>query len=75
MMSARVREWLKLMGLLHLTTHDDKVEIDREIESRTGVNCDDAIDRGLVNKQEFEKNARSILNRKRKRKESAPLVA
>ena len=74
-MSVRVREWLERMGLLHLTDHEDRVEIDRRIELRTGVNCDEAIDHGQITKQEFEKIVNSILNRKRKRKETAPLVA
>ena len=74
-MSVKVREWLKRMGLLHLTTHDDRVAIDKEIESRTGIYCDDAVDKGLISKSEFEKIARSILDRKKKRKETAPLVA
>ena len=43
-MSIRVREWLRLMGLFGLTSHQDRVEIDREIERRTGVYCDEAID-------------------------------
>jgi hypothetical protein len=63
------------MGLLHLTTHDDRVAIDKEIEVRTGIYCDDAIDRKLVSKDEFEKIVRSILDRKKRRKETAPMVA
>jgi len=74
-MSVKVREWLKRMGLLHLTTHDDRVAIDKEIESRTGIYCDDAVDKGLISKSEFEKIVRSILDRKKKIKETAPLVA
>ena len=74
-MSVRVREWLKRMGLLHLTTHDDRVAIDKEIELRTGIYCDDAIERELISKDEFEKIVRSILDRKKKRKETAPMVA
>jgi hypothetical protein len=63
------------MGLLHLTTHDDRVAIDKEIEVRTGIYCDNAIDRGILSKDEFEKIVSSILDRKKKRKEAAPLVA
>ena len=74
-MSERVRELLKLMGLLHLTTHDDRVAIDKEIELRTGVYCDDAIGKGLISRVEFERIVRSFLDRKKKRKETAPLVA
>ena len=73
-MSVRVRKWLKLMGLLHLTTHDDRVAIDNMIESKTGIYCDNAIDKGLVSMDEFEKIVHSILDRKKKSKETAPIV-
>ena len=66
-MSIRVREWLRLMGLFGLTSHEDRVEIDREIERRTGVYCDDAIDKGLISKREFEELVQLILKRKKKR--------
>lgn len=74
-MSVKVREWLKRMDLLHLTNHDDRVAIDKEIESRTGIYCDNAIDKRLISENEFKQIVRSILNRKKKRKETAPLVA
>ena len=73
-MSIRVREWLRLMGLLHLTTHEDRVEIDRAIERRTGGYCDDAIDRGLISKREFEEIVRAILKRRKKRSKEVPMV-
>lgn len=74
-MSIMVREWLMLMGLYPLTNHEDRVEIDREIERRTGVYCDDAIDKGLISKHEFEEIVRSILEREKKRvKERAMVV-
>lgn len=74
-MSVKVREWLKRMDLLHLTNHDDRVAIDKEIESRTGIYCDNAIDKRLISENEFKQIVRSILNRKKKRKETAPMVA
>jgi hypothetical protein len=74
-MSVKVREWLKRMGLLPLTTHEDRVAIDKEIESRTGIYCDDAIDKRLINEDEFEKIVRLILDSKKRRKETAPMVA
>jgi hypothetical protein len=73
-MSVKVREWLKRMGLMHLTTHDDRLAIDNEIESRTGIYCDDAIDKRFISEDEFEKIVHSILDRKKKRKETAPMV-
>jgi len=62
------------MGLLGLTSHEDRVEIDREIERRTGVYCDDAIDMGLISKREFEEIVRSILKGKKKIKERPMVV-
>ena len=73
-MSIRVREWLRLMGLFGLTSHEDRVEIDGEIERRTGVYCDDAIDGGLISKREFEEIVYSILKRKKKRIKERPMV-
>ena len=73
-MSIRVREWLRLMGLLSLTSHEDRVEIDGEIERRTGVYCDDAIDRGLISKGEFEELVQLILKRRKKRIKEAHAV-
>ena len=62
------------MGLFGLTSHQDRVEIDREIERRTGVYCDDAIDRGLISKREFEEIVQSILKRKKKPIKERPMV-
>ena len=68
-MSRLVREWLMRLGLYHLTTHEDREEIDREIEARTGLYCDDAIRKGLVSREEFEKIVWSVLKRGKRRKE------
>jgi len=73
-MSQKVREWLMLLQLFDQTTHEDRVEIDREIERRTGVYCDDAITRHLISEQEFREIVSEILNRKKKRKEVVPSV-
>jgi len=73
-MSQKVREWLMLLQLFDQTTHEDRVEIDREIERRTGVYCDDAITRHLISEQEFQEIVATILNRKKKRKEVVPSV-
>lgn len=67
-MSQKVREWLRLMQLFHMTTHEDRVNIDQEIERRTGVSCDDALNRRLINEKEFRKIVEQILNRKKKKK-------
>jgi hypothetical protein len=69
-LSQKVREWLMLLQLFDQTTHEDRLEIDREIESRTGINCDYAISRRLISEQEFQEIVATILNRKKsKRKE------
>lgn len=72
--TTRFPEWLRLMGLFRLTTHEDRVEIDREIERRTEVYCDDAIDGGLISKQEFDEMVDSILRHKKKRIKERPMV-
>ena len=70
-LSQKVRERLMLLQLFDQTTHEDRLEIDREIERRTGINCDDAISRRLISEQEFQEIVATILNReKRKRKEA-----
>ncbi len=71
-MNTEVREWLKLLGLFDQTTHEDRVRIDREIERRKGVDCDEAIQRKLVTEKEFRKIVDMIL--KKKRKEAVEMV-
>ena len=73
-MSRLVREWLMMLGLYHLTTHEDREEIDREIEARTGVYCDDAIRMGLISREEFEEIVRSVLRRRKRKKILAEVV-
>ena len=74
-MSRKVREWLVRLDLYVQTTHEDRVEIDKEIERRTGVYCDDALERGLISEQEFRDIVSKILNRKKKKKEEVvPMV-
>ena len=43
-MSRRVKERLKRMGILDKTDHEDRIELDRLIEKRTGKPCDDGVD-------------------------------
>jgi len=42
-MSKKVRELLKLLGILDQTTHEDRLGIDREIERETGLPCDEGV--------------------------------
>ena len=55
------------LGLYFQTSHDDREQIDREIERRYRMNCDDAIRRGLVEKDEFREIVDMILKRKKKK--------
>ena len=68
-MSIKVKLWLKALGLYELTTHEDRLEIDREIKRRTGVYCDDAVEKRLVSEEEFKEIVDAILGRKKKRKQ------
>lgn len=68
-MSRMVRSLLRMMGLYELTDHEDRLEIDREIERRTGVSCDEAIEMGLIGKDEFLAIVQEVLRRKKGRKE------
>jgi len=69
-MSIKVREWLRRLGIE--TTHEEREEIDREIERRTGRYCDSGIE--LLSEAEFLSVVESI-RRKRKRASVEPLVA
>jgi len=72
-MSRLVRQWLEELNMLGKTTHQDRTDIDREIERRTGVNCDEAINRRLITESEFLEIVNKILKRK-KRKEAELMV-
>lgn len=74
-MSRLVRLLLMRLGLYPLTTHEDRVEIDREIELRTGVSCDEAIERGLVSREEFLAIVFEVLRRRKRRPPPAELPA
>ncbi len=69
-MSIKVREWLRRLGIE--TTHEEREEIDREIERRTGRYCDDGI--ALLNEAEFLSIVDSV-RRKRRKAIIEPLVA
>jgi len=68
-MSIKVREWLKALGLYGQTTHEDRLEIDKEVESRTGVDCDYAIERKMVDKEEFKRIVMLVLHRRKQASE------
>ena len=55
------------LGLYFQTSHDDRQQIDREIEQRYSMYCDDAIRMGFVKKDEFREIVDMILKRKKKK--------
>ena len=61
-MSIKVREWLRRLGIE--TSHEEREEIDREIEQRTGRYCDDGI--ALLSEAEFLAIVSSVRRRRRK---------
>lgn len=58
-MSQVVKERLKILGIM--TTHEERVELDKEIESETGQFCDAGVNNLSDNK------FRKLLDRVRKR--------
>jgi hypothetical protein len=69
-MSIKVKEWLRRLGID--TTHEERLEIDREIEHRTGQYCDEGI--GLLSEAEFLSIVASA-RRKSKKVSAEPLIA
>ena len=68
-MSNMVREWLKTLGLLPQTTHEDRVAIDREIEWITGINCDEALRQKMLKEEEFEELVKRVLKARKEKQE------
>jgi len=75
-MSRKVKERLMLMRVLRQTTHDDRVELDRRIEEKTGKYCDDGV--AELTDEEIMELLRQIWEKKRKpwekKKEPIPAV-
>lgn len=63
-MSIKVRELLALLGIE--TTHEEREEIDKIIEERTGLYCDEGVN--LLSKEEFLEIVYEAKRRVRKRK-------
>jgi len=68
--SNKVREWLRRLGID--TAHEEREEIDHEIERRTGQYCDKGVE--LLSEAEFLAIVDSV-RRKRKKQTVEPLVA
>ncbi len=70
-MSVKVKEWLKRLGIE--VGHEERIEIDREIEVLTGKPCDEGID--WLSEQEFLYIVEKIRRRKEKRSTSSEVLA
>ncbi|MCJ7456692.1 hypothetical protein MUP07_08125 [Candidatus Bathyarchaeota archaeon] len=68
-MSIKVREWLRRLGIE--TTHEEREELDREIERKTGRYCDVGI--AVLSESEFRSIVESV-KRKRRKVAVEPLV-
>lgn len=71
-MSIKVKERLMLMRVLDQTTHDDRVELDRRIEKKTGKYCDIGV--YLLTDEEIMELLRQIWGKKKKKKKLAAVV-
>jgi hypothetical protein len=67
-MSIKVKIRLRQMNLLFKTIHEDRVKIDEEIERRTGLYCDEGIDK--ISDDELREIVEKILTNKLKKKQS-----
>ncbi len=70
-MSRRVKERLRLMRVLAQTTHEERVELDRRIEEKTGKYCDIGV--YLLTDEEIMEILRKIWEKKKKKKK--PIAA
>jgi len=68
--SIKVREWLRRLGID--ATHEEREEIDREIERKTGQYCDKGVE--LLSEAEFLAIV-DWVRRRRKKQTAEPLVA
>jgi hypothetical protein len=69
-MSIKVKEWLRRLGID--TTHEEREEIDHEIERRTGQYCDKGVE--LLAEAEFLAIVDSV-KRKRRKQVPEPMIA
>jgi len=69
-MSIKVREWLRRLGIE--TTHEERQDIDHEIEQRTGRYCDTGVE--LLSEAEFLAIVESV-RRRRKRTVAEALIS
>jgi len=64
-MSKKVRERLKELGILDQTTHEDRLEIDREVERETGLGYNEGMEK--MARSDFVELVARILRRRGKK--------
>jgi len=62
----KARVMIGQLDLLPQTTHEDRVEIDREVERVTGKNCDEGVKE--LTQAEFVDLVKKVLERRKKKK-------
>lgn len=72
-MSKVVKDLLRSLGLFSETTHEDREEIDREIERITGKNCDEGVYE--LTEDEFLDIVRKVIRNKRRKEREAVIYA
>jgi len=71
-MSRRVKERLSRMRVLRQTTHEDRVELDKRIEEKTGKPCDIGVYE--LTDEEIMELLRQIWGKKKKKKKPIPAL-
>ena len=72
-MSRIVKNRLRMMGLLHETDHDERVQLDKLIEEKTGKYCDIGV-LGLTDREIRELLAEARRRLRRKKPKEAELM-
>ena len=70
-MSIKVKEWLKLLGIQ--TTHEERLDIDREVEFVTGLSCDEGVSK--LTEQEFLAIVNRVKRRRKRDEERSTILA
>jgi hypothetical protein len=70
-LSIKVKEWLKRLGIE--VSHEERVQIDREIEYLTGLACDVGI--GQLSERQFLDIVDKVRRRKKKGNERSQVLA
>lgn len=70
-MSIKVKEWLKRLGIE--LSHEERIQIDHEIEFLTGLSCDDGVTQ--LSQRQFLDIVEKVRRRKKKVDARSPLLA